>query len=951
MQSTHASGIVSTADNGNATWLPLISLAAHIFITDVSSRTILSQTYIHNGPNMLAEAYYVFPVPARAAVCSFKMQTDDGVTLTGVVKNIKDAVNDYEEARSENRLAGLLEQYQQDIFVVSIGSLQPKTAVLVMISASPSPRFSYTYVMDLSDNDQDDTIRYQLSSYVGGRYGAPSTSVLYPIQGTAHRAGLSITVDIQMSGPILDVQSIGHNLIDMPLPRNRRNSVGGTFHVARKQYNSDNVCLNQDFVVIVQAMDLDVSRCFAERRGSSTALSLTIVPRFQSTTSRSQEREYIFLIDRSGSMDYENKINMAKETLLLLLQSLPAGRARFNIHSFGDTFSSLWAAGSCQYNENFFDVATRHVRDMQADMGGTQLIPALQNVISKRNRGMPTSVFVLTDGWIYDHQTPIAIACVKQASQAATVSNPFRLFTLGIGSDASTELCEGLANAGNGECFMTTNGEDISAKCFRILDAMETPDVKNLAIDWGIQPRQVQQAPFEFSVTPNKRLSVTAILPRGCSAPSHVTLNITLSDDSTQDYRVQVTPAVPLRPSLVEEVLGVPVDLPPLIHTLAAHRLILDYERAFSPPSVIPGWHTLTPNTRKELVNDLIVQLGVRFQITSSRTAFIATSAPAPRGRRVKPPGRNNGSSDSFSTSSASSDESSSQTSLPSSAHKSSPKTSPSNNGSHRNTKSSDTSASHKTSSKNGGGTNHTPPGSAASNKGNGRNSQNSPPSSPGASRMPGAFKSSPPSWQRDQSPNSNNVPSAFFFQANSTEPDELLYLFGGNVPPVLCIAPPLKHELVFVSWFKSLTSFLFRPRNKMSNQALAVGGQMAPPATVNNLDDPAFRSMLNNLGDLQSLEGLYNTHDIDRLSLATGIPPAQIRNLPSEVSSTLQNVNDPISVWATAIAVAFLREKFPSRWVTWKGLVRKSIGAGSRACGGDAVFNGVVTHAVALFH
>jgi hypothetical protein len=66
---------------------------------------------------MLAEAYYVFPVPARAAVCSFRMQTNNGVTLEGVVKENSDAERDYEQAMSENRLAGLLEQYQQDSVV------------------------------------------------------------------------------------------------------------------------------------------------------------------------------------------------------------------------------------------------------------------------------------------------------------------------------------------------------------------------------------------------------------------------------------------------------------------------------------------------------------------------------------------------------------------------------------------------------------------------------------------------------------------------------------------------------------------------------------------------------------------------------------------------------------------------------------------------------------------
>ena len=46
-------------------------------------------------------------------------------------------------------------------------------------------------------------------------------------------------------------------------------------------------------------------------------------------------KEYIFLIDRSGSMKYT--IELAKEALILFLQSLPTG-CKFNICSYGKNF-------------------------------------------------------------------------------------------------------------------------------------------------------------------------------------------------------------------------------------------------------------------------------------------------------------------------------------------------------------------------------------------------------------------------------------------------------------------------------------------------------------------------------------------------------------------------------------------------------------------------------------
>ena len=64
--------------------------------------------------------------------------------------------------------------------------------------------------------------------------------------------------------------------------------------------------------------------------------------------------EFVFVLDRSGSMDGK-RIEKAKEALQLFLKSMPEG-SFFNIISFGGGFEKLFA-NSVPYEEQFVDQA------------------------------------------------------------------------------------------------------------------------------------------------------------------------------------------------------------------------------------------------------------------------------------------------------------------------------------------------------------------------------------------------------------------------------------------------------------------------------------------------------------------------------------------------------------------------------------------------------------------
>lgn len=117
--------------------------------------------------------------------------------------------------------------------------------------------------------------------------------------------------------------------------------------------------LDKDFVLSIKASNLDAPRCVAEvlSNKNSVALSLTLVPRFGVKPLVSQE--YVFLIDRSGSMRGQGKIDNAKKALLIMLKSLPTTGTTFNIYSFGSSYSSLWPA-SQPYSQATLNTAVGH---------------------------------------------------------------------------------------------------------------------------------------------------------------------------------------------------------------------------------------------------------------------------------------------------------------------------------------------------------------------------------------------------------------------------------------------------------------------------------------------------------------------------------------------------------------------------------------------------------------
>ncbi|XP_061591188.1 von Willebrand factor A domain-containing protein 5B1 [Cololabis saira] len=184
--------------------------------------------------------------------------------------------------------------------------------------------------------------------------------------------------------------------------------------------------------------------------------------------------EYIFLIDRSGSMSGGN-INRVKDAMVVILKSLVPG-CLFNIIGFGSTFKSLFTTSQC-YEEEALALACEYVRKLRADMGGTNILPPLTWILRQPAvSGHPRLLFLLTDGAVGN--TGRVVELVRRHARYV------RCFTFGIGQNACRRLVQGLATVSRGTAEYLADGERLQPKMIKSLKKTMSPVLSDISIEW-----------------------------------------------------------------------------------------------------------------------------------------------------------------------------------------------------------------------------------------------------------------------------------------------------------------------------------------------------------------------------------------------------------------------------------------------------------------------------------
>ena len=391
---------------GKRTALPLKDVSVEAEIQGYVLGLESTLKYV-NESSEPAEVVFRFPLEQSHTVVGLTAIIDDR-KIKAQLKEKEEARADYDDALASGQSAALAEEKSGDVFSISLGNLP----------AGKEAEIHLQLVGELGI-DAEGSVRFSLPSSLRPRYiPAQSSDPLARVGGGAQaQVEQAITSCVQhFQLTVLNAQEIAE--VTSPT-----HTLTTTQDGAKKMKITLVDSLNSDLVILIKYRDPHAPRGLVEasfQTKSSFMASIVAMieffPEFDTSTNTYATSEFIFLVDRSGSMRGDF-INTARETLILFLKSLPEG-CNFNIIGFGSRYEKLFPTVSVPYTQETLDKATRHAQEMQADLGGTELLQPLEYIYEEKiTSGLPRQVFVLTDGAVSNTD-----ACIRKVPQNVKTS-------------------------------------------------------------------------------------------------------------------------------------------------------------------------------------------------------------------------------------------------------------------------------------------------------------------------------------------------------------------------------------------------------------------------------------------------------------------------------------------------------------------------------------------------
>jgi len=453
-------GLLLQADSGYLA-APALNTDINIRVNGLVARVSVMQEFENDSADWV-EGLYLFPLPETAAVDHMRMYI--GARLVeGEIREKEEARREYQQAKASGRKTSLVEQQRANLFTTAVANIAPGEKVIVEIE----------YLEDLHFDSGTFSLRYPMTltpRYSGG-IEASSTAVAEeqaptpPLMPATRGQRISLQASINAGMPLGIVASRYH-------PVNVAETAG-TYLISLAGGQAP---MDHDFELLWRPIESAVPRAMVFEEtvdGLPHYLLMLVPPAATLTSTTSQSRELILVIDTSGSMHGES-LQQAKLALQTALKALRTNDY-FNVIEFNSRTTPLFPA-SVMANDYNIRSASEFVAALRAE-GGTEMYPALDFALRTPRQGAQLrQVIFITDGAV-DNEEGLFQLIEAQLQDA-------RLFTVGIGSAPNSWLMRKAAEVGRGAFTTIGDLHEVGEKIERLLFKLESPQLTDIDVQW-----------------------------------------------------------------------------------------------------------------------------------------------------------------------------------------------------------------------------------------------------------------------------------------------------------------------------------------------------------------------------------------------------------------------------------------------------------------------------------
>jgi Ca-activated chloride channel family protein len=423
-------------------------------LEDQVAITTINQTF-RNQANRQLEAVYTFNVPKGAMVKEFSMMVN-GKKVKGELVEAGKAKAIYTEIVRRTMDPGLLEYIGTD---------------LLQMSVFPVP----------AHGDQE--VEVSFTSMVNQQEGV--VEYLYPLRAQSNvvriQGNFSFEMELKASRPIHNIYSPTH-----PISFTRKNDRQAVVY-----FDKSMAALDRDLQLFYTMGKDDIGMTLLQHKPTSADgyVMLLLAPRAEIAQDQRVPRDIVFVLDTSGSMREDGKLEQAKKALKFGLDSLKPGD-RFTVLNFATTVNSF---SSTLMNQSELAAAKKWV-DALESTGGTAINEALLEALKLQTNDKQRNFTIIffTDGKPTVGEVNVN-SILTNVDRAATANT--RIFTFGVGYDLDASFLDRLAEKHKATSSFVKPSEDMEIKVSTFFSQINQPVLTDLKLSTSNDIRLVEMYP------------------------------------------------------------------------------------------------------------------------------------------------------------------------------------------------------------------------------------------------------------------------------------------------------------------------------------------------------------------------------------------------------------------------------------------------------------------------